>query len=274
VTERRELERFVDVTGSGRRLHGVLHEGGERGAIVVCHGFAEEKKCAHRVLVDLARRLAADGWSVLRFDLGGCGESDGDFGEQALAQWQEDVAIAADFARQECGRDGAVLCGLRLGATLAAQVAETRDDIQALVLWEPIVDGARYIQLNLRRSLIKKQMTEVEGGQAKAEAGTPSAPVAEGEIDFDGYRVSQELSDEISGVHLDANPRTYPGPVYIASITAREEPSKAAAALGEAYAQATVVGVREQPFWNTIGIVEPAGLIEMTADWLRALGPA
>jgi hypothetical protein len=34
---------------------------------------------------------------------------------------------------------------LRLGATLAVEAAARRDDVDAVVLWDPVVDGTRYL---------------------------------------------------------------------------------------------------------------------------------
>src|SRR5262245_18163177 len=48
-------------------------------AFVFCHPFAEEKLWTHRVFVSFARRLAAEGYPVLRFDYMGNGDSAGDF---------------------------------------------------------------------------------------------------------------------------------------------------------------------------------------------------
>ena len=71
-----------------RRLFGVLHlpEAGSPGtrAIVMSHPFGEEKLWSHRVFVSCARALAARGYTVLRFDYTGAGDSTGDTADTSL----------------------------------------------------------------------------------------------------------------------------------------------------------------------------------------------
>ena len=114
-------------------------------------------------------------------------------------------------------------------------------------------------------------MTRLEGGTEGAEADQPASGLPEGDVDFDGYHVTRTLQEEIGAINLLATDRSYPGPVYLVSITARDEPSRGITDLGRRYARPTVDGLREQPFWNTIGIVEPTILIERTTAWMRTL---
>ena len=117
-------ERPVTIDSGGVSLHGVLHLPAEPSgrALVFIHPFAEEKKCAHRSMVDAARACAAAGWAVLRFDLRGCGDSPG--GSSApTSRLARDIVAALGTAARESGAAWGLL-GRRLGATLAAQVAE------------------------------------------------------------------------------------------------------------------------------------------------------
>lgn len=61
-------------------LFGVLHRGAanpRRGVVIVVAGGPQYRAGAHRQFVSLARRLAAAGYPVLRFDLRGMGDSTG-----------------------------------------------------------------------------------------------------------------------------------------------------------------------------------------------------
>jgi pimeloyl-ACP methyl ester carboxylesterase len=113
---------------------------------VICHPFGQEYMRAHRALRELAERLAAGGFHVLRFDYSGCGDSAGESAEGTLEQWTRDIAAAMDEVRETSGAPRIGLVGLRLGATLAALLAAERDDIERLVLWAPIRDGAAYLR--------------------------------------------------------------------------------------------------------------------------------
>ncbi len=259
-------ERMVRFRSADFRLHGILHAGSGRSALVICHPFADEKRCAHRALVETSRRLARDGWWVLRFDYRGYGDSEGDFEVGDLEDWKQDIKAAVDFVRAEAEVEDVGLLGLRLGATLAAEVVEQHLETRCLVLWEPITSGARYVQLNLRRSLIKKSITQSEGAGVATQAA-----LEEGQTDLDGLLLREETQEQLRALDLLAQPRRYGGPTLVLSITARPEPSRQATMLGELYPNAEVRGLREQPFWSMIGIVQPTEVMETTASWLRAL---
>jgi pimeloyl-ACP methyl ester carboxylesterase len=139
---------------SSARLFGVYHpaESAHRRScgIVICAPFGHEYVRAHRLLRQLAVQLSRGGFHVLRFDYLGCGDSAGDAGAGSPSQWVADIATAIDELRDTAEVRRVCLVGLRLGATLAANTAEGRDDVDAVVLWDPIVDGGRYLE-DLRR---------------------------------------------------------------------------------------------------------------------------
>src|SRR5262245_14663244 len=92
--------------------------------IVYVHPFGEEMNKARRMVALQCRRLAAAGFGVLQIDLLGCGDSSGDFGEASWELWRRDVEAAVGWLRQRLKGRWVTLWGLRLGATLAADVAK------------------------------------------------------------------------------------------------------------------------------------------------------
>jgi uncharacterized protein len=110
-------------------------------AIVLCYPLGQEYIRAHRSFVMLARRLAKRGFPVLRFDYYGSGDSAGDVEDGRVRRWLEDISAAIDEARRRAGARRVSLVGLRLGASLAALTAIDRDDVDTVVLWDPIIDG-------------------------------------------------------------------------------------------------------------------------------------
>jgi pimeloyl-ACP methyl ester carboxylesterase len=73
---------------------------------------------------------AAKGLAMLRFDYGGCGASEGDFGAQSLADWRDDALAMIDTLVE----GPVVLVGSSMGGWLMLLVALARPDrVKALV---------------------------------------------------------------------------------------------------------------------------------------------
>jgi len=260
-------ESVVTIRSGNVGLHGVLHAPGEPvGGLVLCHPFAEEKKCAHRTLVDLARGCVEVGWAALRFDMRGCGDSPETFGEVDLDDWRADISAAAEMLAEQLGRRVG-LAGLRLGATLAAQVAGERDDIACLALLEPVVSGERYIKDNLRRSIIKAMLTKRDGGEQFA--GVTSATGDGDAVDFDGYPVSAAMQAQIKSADLLAAAPSYDGRTLVLNLGAGGEVSEELRALAESFASGSAVAVRQEPVWQRIGLMDATPTIEVVTGWLQ-----
>ncbi len=139
--------------GTGeRRLFGVLDAAqarpGQAQAAVICYPWGPEYIFAHRALRYLARQLAAGGFTVLRFDYYGSGDSAGSEAEARLSGWREDIISAIEEIKDICHVKAIALIGLRLGGSLAAQIAaSSRKDVSALVLWDAAVSGPEHLEV-------------------------------------------------------------------------------------------------------------------------------
>lgn len=100
---------------------------------------------SHRSCQQLAVRLSHVGFHVLRFDFYGCGDSSGDFDQADLREWLDDISLAIGEIQRRCGSVKICLVGLRLGGTLSMMVGAARNDIDCLVLWDPVVNGNAYV---------------------------------------------------------------------------------------------------------------------------------
>jgi len=109
------------------QLFGILHEpvrpDHSRDGVVLCAPFGEEKLIAHRVLVNMARSLAAVGHAVLRFDFMGEGDSGGGFEDSTIASRLSDISAALSMLKEKTGSKKVGLLGARFGATLALLAA-------------------------------------------------------------------------------------------------------------------------------------------------------
>ena len=126
---------------------GIVREGTSRRGVLLCPAFGLEGLTARRAFADLADRFAAHGLSSLVFDWIGTGDSLGsDRDPDRLAAWTASFHAAVATLRRECAVDEIAVVGLRLGATLAARAAATRDDIAEFVALAPVVSGRLYVR--------------------------------------------------------------------------------------------------------------------------------
>lgn len=133
----------------GRRLFGVVHEPvtapTKNSAVVLCAPLWQEAVRAQRVLRQLGVRLARAGSFTFRFDYYGTGDSEGDTEAGDVESWLTDIGAAVEEAKKAKGVARVTLLGLRFGASLAALAAAARTDVDRLVLWEPVVDGRKFL---------------------------------------------------------------------------------------------------------------------------------
>jgi len=259
-------EEQVLFASEGLTLYGVLHRAeadSPRPALVFCPPFAEERKCAHRIMVECARVLCPMGVDILRFDLRGCGDSEGEFGQATLTRWLSDLETAAHWLTEHAQPSALGLLGLRLGASLAAQYTEQHPEVRWLGLWEPVTDGSQDWRLSLRRQQIRQAITQDQGLE-----DSEAAPSHERGYDLDGYEVSEAMRREFAQLSLLHQPRVFRGPVWIAQISATAAPHRAHLALQQAYQQSgascDLEVVVAEPFWSLLGLARAPELIAKT----------
>lgn len=180
---------------SERALYGVYSPPKTRGrrptGVVLCYPFGMEYMRAHRAFRQLTTLLNREGHHVLRFDYFGTGDSAGDGQDGSVAQWADDVGTAIQELKDTASLDRVSLVGLRLGGLLAARGAAGRDDVDRLVLWDPIVDGAGYVR--------EMQV------QSRAEAtllGEGGRPRPDGTVGVAGFPLTERLAAEIAAEDL------------------------------------------------------------------------
>lgn len=134
---------------SQEQLFGVYHAPEGRAirhaAVVLCQPLGHEYLRAHRAFRNLAVALAGQGFHVLRFDYFGSGDSGGNPEQTTVERCLSDLSSAIQELKDISGASKVSLIGLRFGATFAALAAAKRNDIERLLLWDPVVDGKTYV---------------------------------------------------------------------------------------------------------------------------------
>ena len=243
---------FMDL--NGERIFTALHRPAQSAsrAVVMCHPLGEEKLWAHRVFVTFARDMAAAGFAVLRFDFRGEGDSDRSFEQADLKTRIEDACLAVDTVRElNPGVTTVTMLGLRLGAAVAAATAVRRSAVSQLILWDPIVDGAAYMQAVLRLNLMF-QMARFQRVVENRDALVTRLTSGES-VNIEGYELAKPLYQQVSEFRLQEALAEFSGSTLAVAITQGQTPMRPElAGLTEVVDRCDVQHAQEEPFWKEI----------------------
>ena len=132
-----------------RPAFGWLHlppGGVSRGGVLVCPPIGRDYLQGHYALRLLAESLADAGFSVLRFDYDGTGNSAGDnLDPNRVESWLATVRHAVQLLR-EMGNVDLSAVGMRIGSLLATTVSASGAALDQLVLWDPCVSGRAFLR--------------------------------------------------------------------------------------------------------------------------------
>ena len=162
--------------------------------IVICNALGFEGLLAHRPFHHLGHRLAAEGICAARIDYEGTGDAPGDgHGPRSIDAALASIADGVRLLREEHGCTQVSLLGLRAGALLAA-LAATRTAACELVLWEPVISGARYV----------RELTATARLAAAARHGATDDEVTGGPLEVVGFEPAPTLVEELRAADLVA----------------------------------------------------------------------
>jgi len=153
---------------------------------VYCHPLFDERKCAHRFSYELKTTFEATGLHLERFDYRGTGEAAGEFSQVSLDTLRADIS-------QHIRGEEACLVGVRFGASLAFDYcAGGAGNVRNLILVEPVIDGAKYVDYLRRKQHIKNVMT----------GGASDTLKEEGCENIEGYKTSSKFVEEMNRFDL------------------------------------------------------------------------
>jgi len=142
-------EETVSISSAGLRLHGMLGvpanvwAGERRPAFLVLHGFGSN--CASSSVLAPTHVLSNFGYVTLRFDMRGCGKSEGEFGRVICLEQVEDLGNALAFLAQhpavDPNRIGAI--GSSFGGAVAVYASGVNPRVAAVISNGGWGDGER-----------------------------------------------------------------------------------------------------------------------------------
>ena len=134
--------------------------------VLLCYPMGHEYIVVHRAYRQLSMRLAEQGFHVMRFDYHACGNSSGECEDGTPERWTRDIATAIGELRARARCRTVTLVGCRLGATMCAMLGADRGDIEHMVLWDPVVNGATHVAELSDRHEDMLRRTQVASGPA------------------------------------------------------------------------------------------------------------
>lgn len=149
------------LTLGGRRLYALCWQpaAAAKGTLLYLPPLAEEMNRCRSHVAGTARAAAAQGWRCLLLDPYATGESEGDSEAADWSLWVDDtVALVGQLAAQP---GPLVLWGARTGALLAAEAARRApQQVQHLLFWQPVLDGALYLNQTLRLRIASQMLQD------------------------------------------------------------------------------------------------------------------
>lgn len=180
-----------------------------RGKVLHVHPFAEELNLCRRPSAQFARQLAGEGYAVLQFDMHGCGDSDGEFGEATWSTWQADTCKALDELNRRCTDATEAplwLWGVRSGALLTAHLCLDPDTAGHLLWWQPTVSGTQVLQQWLRLDDAKAWLSS-ETPISERTKMSAAERLQHGEaVHVAGYEISPVMATSLSAPTLKSPP--------------------------------------------------------------------
>jgi len=184
----------------GARLFGCFHPAARHpsraAGVLLCGPWAHEYMASHRALRQLALKLARCGWPVQRFDWFGSGDSAGASDAGTPSRWLVDLTAARATLARRASTSTVVLCGLRLGASLALRHLEDAGPVAALVLWDPVVSGSAWA--DAITSLASGDDPSRREGDVIEVAGVSLTPTVRTELDgLDARRITRAPASRV-----------------------------------------------------------------------------
>lgn len=227
-------------------------------AVLLCPPLGQDQIRCHRLYRQLAQTLVAEGIAVLRFDYYGSGDSAGASSDVEWERCVADTVAAADELRRRSGVAQIIAFGARLGGSIALTAAAAAR-LAGLVVWDPVLDGSRYVaQLDAMQAALGMDTTRFHKPRLASEMGGQ----------WLGFAVSERLRQQLMALRVEL-----PG---VPTLLLDSPAASAFAADGQslpADSRLTVLALAQAMPWDDLQRMEQAilshPLIRAVADHVR-----
>lgn len=253
---------------------GWLHTATGNNAIIFCNPYGHEALLSHRGMRKLSERLCSQKVSSLRFDYIGTGDSaEGEDDGEQIERWLTSIEQAVQHARQQFGSRKIILCGIRLGAMLAALAAErlqTSSPVDGLIMMSPVVSGKDYLR---ELKLIQRRWRNTPGNMPN----TPEV-VIPGTVETFGFRLNARTVENLTQLDLACPSRKLaPVPVLIMDPDGTPLPKVASTmrAMEARGGQVERVDFQDQSVYlgDRLNAAQPDGSFASIHHWLETYFP-
>lgn len=230
----------VSYDDAGRLRFDVRPPGQPTATLVIASSLYAELQRNYRREVLLSRAAAAAGMAAVRFHYRGTGNSIVDVDVRLQSMIDDVLEVAGSIPGP------VILVGTRVGA-LAVARARQRLDVPA-VLWEPVVDGSRWVEEVIRACLAR----EVAQGVGVSADSIRSRWTSDGQVFVLGETVPSGIVDDVGGSDLVAD-LAGTAPVQLVQMARNEKVrpdlERAKAAVEEKGAHVQVLAIVGRQTW-------------------------
>ena len=154
-----------------------------KNVILYKHGFCGNKITPHRMMVNLGHDLTEDGYTIIRFDCVGAGDSEGDWSNMTIPGEIEDFKKVLHWVKDEIQPEKLMVLAYSMGG-LEAAVCCREIPLEGILFWSPCSDAPGCFRHLLGNERFAKGMN----GQ---------------NVDFMGDRIGKEFFADLEQEALD-----------------------------------------------------------------------
>lgn len=242
-------------------------------AILILPPFAEEMNKSRRMLANIARMSAEQGYNAFCFDLFGTGDSQGDFGDSTWEIWLNDVSTILRCLKEK-NIDTITVISLRSGSLFIESILQNSLlTLTNIILWQPVISGSlfmnQFIRLKLAADMIGDSANRTSAKIIKQQFKNGDS------VEIAGYMINAALFNPMEKQNLSSIKQAGCPDIHWFEVAPSLEQTFSPASmrvidgLKDAEINIHMTPVQGAQFWTTSEIAEVSTLLNKTLDILK-----